>query len=189
MLDPAVPSVPWPEFVNAISTTVVAAFAVIQVCKLFLDDRAHRSRADAKLSAQAYALRRQMRGWLADGLTLDADMIIRALRVTQIPDRVTTSEVRRAEDRILEMVATAPEASSVVASAIRTAYVLFYKATTRINYQLAYASSTLSDDGKELSGAFGDIKLAIDSLSVAVDPELQALESKNDVARPQRFLE
>ena len=169
--------VPWLDFVNAISTTVVALFAVVQVGKLFWDDYRRRSEVDARLSTQAYALRRHLGSWLADAPTLDVKLIDRAMEITSTPAEAMPSSARRAEDRILEMVIAAPEASAARAKAVRSAYILFYKAMNQINAQVTREVTLHSASEDELYGAFENIREAVDQLFLAIDPDIRELDS------------
>jgi hypothetical protein len=127
---------------EAAATVVVAVFAAIQLVKEWRRDRGVRRGADAKISAIAYPLRRQLRQWLGSGSAEDG--LETWLRAAQNAHSLAP-ELDAAEARITEIVRLAAEASRSVANSVRKAYVRFYLATAALN---EYAS-TPRPDGNE----------------------------------------
>ena len=78
--------------------------------------------ADATISAEAFAARRTMRGWILGAQHLQA--VGGAAAGVQVLDQAGA-----VEEQLQRMVAAAPHASPSVAKAVREAYVLYYRAT------------------------------------------------------------
>lgn len=156
--------------------------------------REQRRRAyDAKVSAHAYALRRQLREWVRDPLPEEPRLLRgRAHNLT------SEESLDPAEERALEIVTAAAEASPGTAEAARRQYVLFYRAALILNRASA-AGPDLSDveydpaSGREegepewpaivtegVPQARELLQECIEALTEAIDEELLAEETRLD---------
>ena len=157
---------------------------------------------DARVSGVAYAVRRQLRSWLDEApaetkaLVSVTDTWAEAVKqlggkeVGEVPGlthgmlSVTVKwaaqradqHFNRAEERIVQLVAAAPEASAAVADSIRRAYVLFYKATGRLNRQVAVYSEHGEPSAEELATAYHELETCGETLAPAVGEELRQAE-------------
>jgi hypothetical protein len=114
-----------PAWLEALSVVAATALATIALWKEWKDDGARRKSVDASISADAYAVQRTLRGWVATAHHLAA--------VGETPRRLVVGQQDKAvEERLARAIAAAPLASRQVAAAIREAYVLYYRAVEPI---------------------------------------------------------
>lgn len=122
----------------SLAAMVVAYFAYLQIERERLRDardecRGHERRraADARVSALAFMLRRQLRSWV--GIEPERQ---KGLEEWQREARSGDSfalELDRAETRVMEILAVADEASEYVAGSVREAAIYFLAGTNRLN--------------------------------------------------------
>lgn len=150
-----------PEWLEALSVLAATALAGVALGTQWADARARRKSVDATISAEAYAVRRTLRGRIFGALHLQA--------LGGVPTFEPDPEV---EARLQRAVAAAPHASRPVAAAIRDAYVLYYRATAQppaenlaamLNEARAAASAA----------ALADLQTCVERLTAAIDPELR----------------
>jgi len=196
--------------VEAIAVVVATGLAAYSIWKQRRDDeqrraveqqraQEHRAAVDARISALAYALRRQLRSWvdeapdeviaivaIVDAWTAAAKALgsdepgevpgvthgMLEIAWTWASDR--SRHFNTAEARELELMGAAPEASRMVAAAIRRAYVLFYRATGRLNRQVAVRGGRGGLSVVEIAAAYHELEAYIQALEPAIDPELRS---------------
>ncbi len=149
---------------------------------------------DARVGAVAYAVGRQVRSWLDEApdemkATVEVvDAWVKAVKqlggqevgevagVTHGMLEVTVDwasrrsggHFDRAEERMLQLVAAAPEASVPVAKAVRRALVLFFEATGRMNRQAALRAARGQPSACELTAAYHELESCLEQLDAAV---------------------
>ncbi|HEY6059565.1 MAG TPA: hypothetical protein VIV10_03180, partial [Gemmatimonadales bacterium] len=141
----------------------------------------------ARLSGIAYALRRQVRSWVADVPKRPIDIVtqegdsksaIRSDVGLFVAEGLQWARARggrdfdQAEDRAHDLIAGGPEASRPVAEAIQRAFVLLYRATARVNQQARSIGPVAADPG-ELEEAVRELERCIEALGQVVGPELE----------------
>jgi hypothetical protein len=84
--------------------------------------------------------------------------------------------MNRGEERIVQLVAAAPEASTAVGESIRRAYVLFYQATSRLNRQALVFNELGDADSEELAVAYHELEACVEALGPGVGEELRQAE-------------
>lgn len=117
----------WANWIGVAATVAVAWTALQAHWRERKRDRERQAAADARISITAYALRRQLQSWWAEGKWPEEDVKRknRAMELSRhMPD---------AEHRIEELASLAAEASPQVADAVREAAVRFYRGTRFIN--------------------------------------------------------
>src|SRR5712692_1351237 len=153
-----------PEWAQGVAGIGEAFAAIIALVLQGLDKRSRRRAIDARISAEAYALRRQLRSWIVGPpLTALVGAIGWATR--------TQAHFDRAEARFAELVRNIPEASADVAEAVRRAYVLFYTATQRVNEEVAVGGSPTGV--ATLNTAYAELEQGAQELDAAIDQELR----------------
>jgi hypothetical protein len=163
------------------STIAVAFFAFVELKRAGADRKGRTKAANTKVSAVAYALRRQLRSWL-EGLWAEQFLyqgpqgVYRQMRQAQKGFDV-------AESRMQDAVATAVDATSVVQEALREAYVRFYSATGMINYILQEVERQGASVGhtpvlSKWSDCVGDLQATVALLDRVIDPALQSAEDR-----------
>lgn len=173
-------------------------------------DEEQRRATDARSSGIAFALRRQLISWtdenpqemgallaLTDGFAeLDKQHggsgHGTALKMPIPPPNVLHGAIQwalekqqhfnRAEERMLQLVATAPEGTPAVAESIRRVYVLFYQATSRLNQQVARDQAHTTVEAPELGIAYHEFERCALELGAVVGNEL--LKTEELIARP-----
>jgi hypothetical protein len=123
--------------------------------------------ADALVSAQAYAMRRQLRSWLDEGEPP-------AQRYNAWAERVK-KHFDSAEARMLGLMEHRPHASPAVSRALADAFVLFLQATNRINQSTtAGDSSIVNRDMKEkVEPAHHELVECVRVIDGAIAPDLR----------------
>lgn len=119
----------WTEVIIAAATAAVAWTAIQSLRRERKRDRERRQAADARVSAIAYALRRQLQSWWPEGTWPSPDTDQKVMRKAE--SLVPHFDV--AEERIEDLLALAPNASPEVSKSIREAAVRFYRGTRFIN--------------------------------------------------------
>lgn len=160
----------WLDYVNALSTFAVALFAIVQVVKSFVDDRTRRRANDAKLSAGAYALRRQLEEW-TEPLPTDEDSWADRADLIQ-------PNVRRAEKRAAKLVAIAAGCSPAPADAAREAYVLFYRAMSEINGLRHVHHNYVDLSDYDFEKGFQVVRRCCDRLTGAIERDLEGIHDR-----------
>src|SRR5688500_7007263 len=107
------------EAAAVVGATVLAAIALR---KQSSDEEARRKSTDASIGADAYLVRRTLRGWILAGQHL----LSVGGSLTSVP---VAGEDHDVEERLQRAIAGAPHASAPVGTAIREAYALYYQAT------------------------------------------------------------
>ena len=82
----------------------------------------------------------------------------------------------RAEQRMLQLVAAAPDGTEPVGESVRRVYVLFFQATSRLNQQVAKHQEGAVVEPLELATAFHEFEQCVIELGIAVGPELLRTE-------------
>ncbi len=125
----------------AAATVAVAVFALVELWNGRQARHARSKTANVRISAIAYALRRQLWSWLqiAKGKGNEHH------RLTQVQGQFDP-----AEDRITDLLALAAEAPPNIQVYLREAYVWFYRATQTINEQLFQITQTSGFEGYSL---------------------------------------
>ncbi len=200
-----------PAMVEALAVVAATGLAYVSLHEQGKDEAtrraADRQRADerrvavdARISALAYALRRQLRSWVEeapDEIPAQVSIVdawssaVQDLggddpgEVPGIPPQLraaagawalrASGHFDHAEEQMLELMAAAPDASPDVAVALRRAYPLFYRATGRLNRQAALRQEPLepSDVAKEITAAYHELQECIEALTPAIDVELR----------------
>src|SRR5437867_12758162 len=116
---------------EAAATIVLAGFAAVQIWREGSRTAERARTADARISTNAFLLRRQLRSWLGIEPPRDRGLEewLRDARTLQ----TFGTELDIAERRIVESLATAGDASPAVAVRLREAFVLFLAGTNRLN--------------------------------------------------------
>lgn len=197
----------WVDTVTAWSTGAVAVLALVaigvEVRREFARSReraaeaaVRRAAVDARISAVAYALRRELTSWLADtpdavdavvqlhtgtlqgaaltGFLPPADMHVVAQWAA---DRSSRTAVQPAEHQLLQLLGDAPDASPAVAEAIRRAYVVFYRAVDRLSRQQPRYDRTRDIDEPGIAMACQDLQACASALEPAIGSELRQVEA------------
>lgn len=167
---------------------------------------ARRAAVDGRISALGYALRRQLQSWL-DRTNDETAALVQVVdawagaakelggqpagEVPGVTDGMTGNTViwaskglsdhyDWAEERIVELVAAAPEASAAVAASIRRAYVLFYRGTGRLKRQVATWDYSVGggSDPWDLVAGYHDLEGCVRELVAAVGPELSQADEE-----------
>ena len=165
----------------------------------------HRMAVDAKLSGVAYALRRQLRALLEEvpeevsaimeivdawtgtsgvSAAVGEDLPGVTPGMQDIASQWARSHsggdsINRAEQRLLELISSAPEASQDVANAIRLAFVAFYNGMSRWQGVWTIYRDREELDAQELTTGFYDIVTCTEALGEAVGEELESAEKKS----------
>lgn len=153
------------------------------------EERAQRRRAhDTRVSAHAYALRRQLREWVRNPLPEEPHLLRGRAQSFTAKERLNP-----AEERTLEIVKAASGASPGRAEAARRQYVLFYRATLILN-----RASVADPDRSDVSNIEHDtpewpaiviegvpkarelLEECIEALTEAIDEELLEEERRLD---------
>src|SRR5438552_12336606 len=152
--------------VMAAATAALAWFGSVQISEGRRQQTERRAAVDARISAQAYALRRQLRSWYQEHHPHEKQSFLGWAATIQ-------RHFDRAEDRLQELVAQIPEASPSVSRAVRQAYVEFYDATEIINREVAVGGT--EGAALQLSTAFDGIRKCAHTISDAIDGDLRPL--------------
>lgn len=164
-------TVHWTEYVNAFSTFAVAFLAIVAIIIQKTKAAAHRRAVDARISAQAFALRRTLASWVDRDWGMGMNLLATA--------QYLSGHFDATEKRVEDMVSSAPDASEDLRRTVRRVYVLFYSATQFLNEGALHASdSTLAantpyevwdglDKAKEL------LEECVGVLGAAVDKDLR----------------
>lgn len=207
----------WSDTAAAWSTVAVALLALFAIMweiirdfrrtREVADERtAQRNAIDARISAVAYALQRQIKSWIREtpeATTVlvetvaewrDAVKLIRQREGTDvnapvgevpgIMDQMIEAtlgwygkhggkDFDRAEARLVQLVTDAPGASPAVAESARKTFVLFYRATERINREATLYNEYGNADAEQLAIAYEELEQCIELLNPAIGEELK----------------
>ena len=161
------------DVVNALSTVVMAAATVVvgwvAVVEVLERKRARADRRRAvqgRISALAYALRRQLRSWHEEDHPHDKVTFLRW-------GETIRRHFNRAEERLADLMSLAADAdaSPAVREAVRQTFVEFYDATGIVNREIDVGGSPGA--ALQLSSAFDGIKKSAQTIDDAIDPELR----------------
>lgn len=151
----------------AAATGVLAWFAKVQIDSANREKRDRRLVADARVSALAYAVRRQLRSWLA--LESAPDTI---QWKAEVAPTFTRSE------NCLQMALTEVHASPHVRTSLHGALVCYYRAMDTFDQVPPPANKLSTDRPTTLPGRVGTLRAEVascaESLTGAIDPELEA---------------
>jgi hypothetical protein len=150
--------------VQAVATVVLAGFAFVEIRRYGADQKSRERAADAKVSAEAFALRRQLRSWLASENR--KEFFTWAQEVTPHMDR--------AEVRLNNMAGEAANGSANVQEMLREATARFYRGTNTLNETLNDLATrprkeVLEDLKWEWPPADKDIQACVDLLTKVID--------------------
>jgi hypothetical protein len=162
---------------------VFAAFATIGV-EIWREKRRRREdlersrqrtlAMDSRISAQAYALRRQMHSWFENTPDLPAGKLTNDHINQWVGPVRSQARLDSAEERFRLLVGEHPEASPKVADAVVDAYVLFLRATEYINFVTRTGSwESTADNMTKLRSAYDDLRGCIPALERALDDRLR----------------
>ncbi len=186
--------------VSAWSTVAVAFLALVAISVEVYRERRRRREAGARISAVAYAAHRQLESWVDEAPEPlrstpkeDEARLLYGGSGHQYPEtregivRSLASWARGrqehfdpAEARFERLMGEVPQAGEEVAQAVRQAYVLFYRATARMNRYGALDATPRPPCGDELVTAYVELKECMTSLESAIQQELRDA----DRARP-----
>ena len=167
-------------------------------------DEAQRRATDARISGIAFAVRRQLISWI-DEVPQGMDALVTIagefskfdkkhggsgsgtkFSMPSLAANILNAAIQwarerqvhfdRAEERMLQLVAAAPDGTEPVAESVRRVYVLFFQATSRLNQQVAKHQEGAVVEPLELATAFHEIEQCVIELGVAVGPELLKTE-------------
>jgi len=219
----AQPSDPWPTVAAVVSALVLVAVTVfyqrkalhlqedlnsVQAAANELVEKHERERidreaeaaatrrqaVDARISAIAYALQRQLETWLEEPLeqapsvpraaraivdwfrTGDerADRALKYLTEQWARPRMSAAHSGAAEDRIQQLVSMAPEASPDVAGAVRRACVEFYQGTGLVNRSIVdFKVRKVIEASHRLGAGIGALGRCESALEPAIGAELR----------------
>jgi len=137
-------------------------------------DEEHERAVDAAVGAEAYVVRRTIRAWVIPiqyGRALGVPPTVEAVAIVGRQDSATV------EERLQRMVADAPRASRDIQTAVREAYVLYYKAKgpgPKPPENLADLQATPTHVARaQEDEVFGNLLACIERLTAAIDPELR----------------
>lgn len=154
--------------VAAVATLALALFAGVQLRRESNRDKERRRAAEARISATAYALRRELRAMRAHEDLKNGQM--------QAWGKAATRGLDVTERRLHELMALAADASAAIAQALREAYVTYYAAATRVNYfaETPYPSDAFEKDSwlQKAQHAQADLDDTIASLERVIEPAL-----------------
>jgi hypothetical protein len=153
------------EHLTAWSTIVVGVAAIVALVLPMLDRRRQRKSVDAAISADAYAVRKTLSGWILTFQHLEA--IGGSPRTLVLGD-----QDKDVEERLQRAMAAAPHASRRVAKAIREAYVLYHRVTAAPEIEtdvLRIAAAKKAKGAADLA----DMQACVARLTDAIEPELR----------------
>jgi hypothetical protein len=151
------------------ATVAVAFFALVELWRAGAQGKARTKGAIVKVSAVGYALRRQIRSWLAEYARANP-------RAPQDAQRGFDVAEARAQD----MIATGVEATPAIQEAIREFYARFYRATGTINEDLAepyYRTSSTPPARRRVNPTI-DLEACVALLDRIVEPALQSVDDR-----------
>jgi hypothetical protein len=184
----------WPAIAEAMAVVAATFLAGVSIWKQSRNERAHRKAVEARIGATAYAVRRQVRSWLEEA----PDEVGAVIAVVETWDRAarqlggkdegevpgvthgmlevgrswatarTGVQFDRAEARMLELVALAPEASTPLATEVWRALVIFYDGTERLNRLSALIGPNDQSATRELARAYRELERCVQHLDTAV---------------------
>lgn len=157
-------------------------------------ERERERAVDARISAIAFAVKRQIQSWLVEAsdevrsLVAIVDAWNAAAKQQGVDEpgepaaitpgliavaanwasRRTGVHFDRAEERLLQLAADAPEASELVAKEVRRALAVFYNATGRMNRQVSIYGAHEVPSVRELTAAFHELEHCERLLDAAV---------------------
>lgn len=165
----------WGTWVNLVSTVAAGAtgalawFAKVQIDSANREKQDRQAVADARISALAYAVRRQVRSWLA----LDS-----APQVVKWKAEISPTFAR--VENCLQMALAEVHASPMVRAALREALVRYYRAMDTFDQLPSPPDEMSVDKGASIWGGLGtlhaEVESCADSLRGAIDPELEAAD-------------
>jgi hypothetical protein len=153
------------EVLTAWSTIVVGVAAIIALILPMLDRRRQRKSVDAAISADAYAVRKTLSGWINSFVHLQV--------IGGTPRTFVLGEQdKEVEERLQRAMAAAPHASRRVANAIRAAFVLYYRVTAAPEIQ---TDALRIEAARKAQGAahLADMQACVARLADAIEPELR----------------
>lgn len=116
----------WATVALDVATLALVAVAWMQVVRDKDQEQSRLRSVDARASAVAYRLRRDLGAWLGDRKTRDA---LEAWLRKAMNGPGLETEIMEAEQSMMELAQLAPEASEPVAGAVRRALTLFFLGT------------------------------------------------------------
>lgn len=156
--------------VAAGATGALAWFAKVQIDSANREKQDRQAVADARISALAYAVRLQVRSWLA----LDS-----APQVVKWKAEISPTFAR--VENCLQMALAEVHASPMVRAALRKALVRYYRAMDTFDQLPPSPPGEMSvDKGASIWESLGtlhaEVESCADSLGGAIDPELEAAD-------------
>jgi len=165
----------WGTWVNLVSTVAAGAtgalawFAKVQIDSANREKQDRQAVADARISALAYAVRRQVRSWLA--LDSAPHAVEWKAEISPTFERV---------ENCLQMALAEVHASRLVRAALREALVRYYRAMDTFDQLPSPPDEMSVDKGASLLGGLGTLHAEVEScaasLAGAIDPELEAAD-------------
>jgi hypothetical protein len=178
----------WTAYVNAWSTLAAAAaavavaiFAYLEVRRARAADRAREQAANFRVSNRAYALRRQIALWTMKYPEDEGGDPQTSPEVAKPPVRWAfwvQKNFHTAEKLMTNLLEGAAEASPAVVSAVRSAYVRFYRGTARINEACDSTAYLLPVSSARAKNAQVDFAGCVLDLTTAIDPGLNEVEGR-----------
>lgn len=184
-----------PEWVRWLEALAVPGLAALALVWEVWRGRLRREGFDARISAHAYALRRQLREWVKEPWPESP-----RARIGKAKELTQKDPLDRAEERTLKIVEAASRASSNIATPARRQYVLFYRATLLLNRastavpdtsEQEYDTETGTASGTKwpivltdgMDHARDHIEECISVLTEAIDEDLQEIDQ--GIPRPR----
>ena len=167
----------WHTWVNLVSTVAAGAtgalawFAKVQIDSANREKQDRQAVADARISTLAYAVRRQLRSWLA----LDS-----APHVVKWKAEIAPAFAR--VENCLHMALAEVHGSPNVRAALRDALVRYYRAMDTFD-QMPSASGGMPADQRAVTAGIvaalhAEVESCADSLAGTIDPELEAADHR-----------
>jgi len=169
--------------VVAVATVTLSWFAGVQLSREKKRDEERRRAAETRISALAYALRRELRAMRGHEDLKDRRM--------ETWGKAATRGLNITERRLQNLMALAADASASIAQALREAYVGYYAAANRVNYfaETPYPRGAHEKWAwlQEAEHAEADLDDAIAALERAIDPQL--IRAEQSLVQRRRAVE
>lgn len=170
--------------VSATATVFVAVFAGVQLLREWRREGERRAAANARISAHAFVLRRQLQEWFGDE-PASGDGLEDWIRKSQ-NDGTLERHLRLAEHRMVGLLRTSADASPAISANLREAMVLLFAGTKRLR---TYVRGNRPSDGdaffdwlRKRSDAVADLRECIKLLEAA-PIELALLKAEGILGR------